>query len=206
MKNFGLLFLLAGNMIFAQNTISLTQKNIDRGIIYKRDKTQIEGKITTPLSAYQKKIKIRNNGENLSLQSIEIDSIVYNENPNAAIIFTPTEYYAKRKNNDKKTQKHQWLRKITNGKLTLYETAYIEHRKEYSKSTTLYFLKRKNEKFPTLIGTKINEPLPTSQERDFRKNLQKYFADEPHFLTLITQKEYSLDEISLICKTYNSYD
>lgn len=203
MKITSILFLLIGNLYFTQNVISLTHKNINRGIIYKNDKTQIEGKITTPLSAYQKKIKIRDNGKNLSIKSIEIDSIIYNENVNTTLIFTPTEYFAKRKSNDKKTQKHQWLKKNIKGKLSLYETTYIEHRKEHNKSITLYFLKRKSENFPTLIGTKINEPFPQSGERDFRNNIEKYFSDEPNFLNLIKEKEYSLDEISLICKEYN---
>lgn len=203
MKTITLSLLLASNIFLGQNLIGIVQKNINRGIIYKNDHTTIEGKITTPLSAYQKYIKIRSAGENLNIESKEIDSIVYNEYPNTAILFTSTVYYPKRKSTHKKIKRKEWIKKIIHGKLSLYETTYIEHRKEYSKSNTYYFLKRDNENYPTLIGTRTNEPFPNTNERAFKNNIEKYFSDEPDFLKQIKQKEYSLNELRLICKEYN---
>lgn len=202
MKICTLSFILVSQLFLGQNIISISGKNIDRGVIYKTDKTLMEGKITTPLSAFQKQIKVRNSGKNLKIKSEEIDSIVFDSDKNT-IIFSATEFFPKRKSTEKKLNRPQWLQKITSGKMELYQTTYIEHRKENDKSTTLYFLKRKNEKFPTLIGAKINEPFPQSGERDFKNNIEKYFSDEPNFLNLIKEKEFSLSEIRLICKEYN---
>lgn len=112
MKTITLSLLLASNIFLGQNLIDMVQKNINRGIIYKNDDTTIEGKITTPLSAYQKYIKIKSAGENLNIESKEIDSIVYNEYPNTAILFTSTVYYPKRKSTDKKIKRKEWIKKI----------------------------------------------------------------------------------------------
>lgn len=204
MRIVSILMLLIANTLSAQDIISITSHNISRGVIHKKDKTTIEGKITTPISAYQKKIRVRTAGKTERIKSTEIDSIVYDENSTDILVFTSTEYYRKNKSADKKVRRPQWLRRTVNGKIKLYETTYINHKREHTESSSYYFIQRENEKYPTLIGVQFREPFPVSNGRSFRINLEKYFANDPDFLKLIEEKEYSMQELVLICRAYNN--
>ena len=187
--------------LLAQHTISLVPNNIERGTIYLSNKKTVEGKIIVPLLANQKRINYRYDGKKHRVQSTNIDSIVFDSK--ATLLFTSTEFYNKRKQDSKKVKRAEWLRKIVSGDLSIYETTYIEHRREYTNIVTHYFFKRKNETLPTLIAIKTNEPFPTADHRLFRINLEKYFSNEEDFLALIKRKEFGLNELHLIAKEYN---
>ncbi|MDO4228411.1 MAG: hypothetical protein Q4C98_01225 [Capnocytophaga sp.] len=201
MKFIQISLVLASFSLFSQSFIDLSIKNIERGTIYKSDKTQIEGKITSPLSPQQGNIKIRTSGKNIKTKSHEIDSIVFDNQAKTTIIYSPT--ISLSNYNNIKNKKPEWLEVVIKGEFLLYKNTYLEHRKEYSKSTTQYYLKRKNEPFPALIGVKTNEPIPSTNDRSFNKNLEKYFSDQPEILQKIKEKEYNLNEMHLLVNKYN---
>lgn len=191
------------------------------GIIYKKDKQQVNGIVDFPdFTSKKVKIKVGDNSEKIA--SADIDSIqIFDADKKLSytFIWTKTKSY-KKKGTEFKVIKENWLCKTISGKTNLYlggeeygiKQVKVEddNTKEKVKEAKMkvvskevyHYLKRSNEDYPIIVSMSSNA-LSAGYNAFFREYGVYYFSDKPEIAKKIEDKEYKYDDIETVVNLYN---
>ncbi|NRT13894.1 hypothetical protein HNP99_000219 [Flavobacterium sp. 28A] len=208
-KIVALLIMLSTSLAYSQIIIRFGLGEQDgNGIIFKKNKEQIEGEVHFPKLS-DNKVKIKVGNQNEKIMSADIDSIqILDAKKKLAYTFVwvKTKEF-KSKGTDFKIKEEGWILLMKKGKLSLYIGGDEYGVKKDSMrvfSAIKIYLKKKEEDYPIWVSMAIPDYSSYGGVNSiFKMYGPYYFKDNPEIVKKIKNKEYKSKDIEEVVDYYN---